>query len=163
MHYLQSILNNLDRTLLERLTFVRECCTRLKINKAISYNLVTNKEEDIVHPPRRDAVAAPAPSGLGGSGLLMTEVPHRRSWVPGLATATAGGHDNRPRTIVSNGLLTVLRPAATHRRAPELLVLWPQVWARQGWGFTESVTGVHPPPARLGRRPREQPAPLPDG
>lgn len=81
VHYLQSILNNLERTLLERLTFLRECCTRLKINKARSYSLITNKEEDVVHPPPRDAVGAAAPSLAVGSGLLMTEVSHARgSW-----------------------------------------------------------------------------------
>lgn len=51
-------------------------------------------------------MAAPAPSGSGGSGLLMTEVSRTRSWVPGLAAA-AGGHDSRPRTVVSDGLLSV--------------------------------------------------------
>lgn len=102
VHYLQSVLNHLDRTLLDGLTSVRKRCTRSKINKAISYSLITKKEEDVVHPTPRDTVAAPAPSGSAGPGLLMTQVEAGASppweapelllpWTPGPGPAGRAG------------------------------------------------------------------------
>lgn len=118
VHYLQSVLNNLERTLLERLTFAHEYCTRLKINKARSYSLITNKEEDIVHPPPRVTAVALTPSGTVESGLLMTDVSHAPgSWA--LAP------------------WVVSRPPATATHKAGLQSSWscgPPVWDQQGWG-----------------------------